>query len=253
MYMNEIHNELIAYYSGTYATYDGSVYHIKDIMMPEPDGTNDYDDPYYNNDGGFEVEEVMDRFNVYVEQQIPSLDFEDASGEHSEMSLGLFDFSFPDMGLINIQAHYDVDGNKTAFNMAKNMARRTQRQWRRALRHDALEVNHAYSGLIPMLEAVTGKEHYENRARVSPSTLVALYFPQYESVQYALEELEHTIGTYALSKDWWVGQGKHGIVFGNGYNMCGEVTDGKFSFDNDDLLFLKESLIEVIGVERYES
>ena len=247
MYMQDIHNELMAYYHGTYGRRDDKLYYIEDIPMPEGDGYDDSEErTIFNNDGGHDVMSSMHLFNAYV-LELPHNDSRAASGNSMEMSMGDIDFSFPNPGLVNVPAMYNIDRKPVQFNTTRYVARRVQRQWRRALRYDSLNVCSPNTSLRGILESITGQACNELGTSVTNNTLYSLYFPQYFTVQHALLELSATVGTYALSPNWWVGQGKHGIIFGHNEHVCGTVSeDGQFKLA-EGLEFLSESLNELIG------
>ena len=243
MYMQDVHHELQAYYYNTYGTYNGKVVYVEEIMLPEPDYYDEDNDCHvFENDGDHDVYTSLDLFDAYVR------DISNDNGDCTTVPMSEIDFTFPDTGLINVVIEYPDLGCK--FNIAKYVTRTTRRQWRRALRFDMLAVRLPNPSTKGIIEAITETTHNELSTRITSSTVDSMFFPKYIGVDEALDRLDGGVDTYALSPDWWVGQGKHGIVFGHHEHKCGDVSsDGLFTL-HEDLEFLRESFNETIG-EQY--
>jgi hypothetical protein len=140
-----------------------------------------------------------------------------------------------------------------SFNSCKYVQRNVRRQWRRAFRiDDGLTASNVHQHAAGILERIVGRSHSAMFSGTDDLVAHSLFFPKYFTTEEALEQLNATVGWYALSKEWWVGQGNHGIVFGYQGDCVGSVNSdtNKFEFFTEELEFLRDSLIETIG-DRY--
>lgn len=253
MRMRDLHNELLSYYQGVYGVYDGKLYLIDDISPPEPDEQDEYGDGSWpDDDGTLEMDTDIHRFDAEC-REITLTDGTSGRDDTPSENIGMdkFDFSFPDVGLVNVPVVFqDIDEH---FNVVKHMGRTASRQWRRAMRRDSINANMVGGAITTHLIEATGQSSRELATSRSNNAIYRMYFPKYFSVDEALSALQTTIGTYAINSEWWVGQGKHSIVFGYGNSVCGNVSEeGIFKLDNENLGFLKEPLIELVGAGCYE-
>lgn len=252
MRMRDLHNELLSYYQGVYGVHNGKLYHIEDVTPPDPDEQDEYGDGHWTfDDGSLEIDTDMYRFNAVCKEIKLTDGTSSANTEpYQDISMDKFDFSFPDVGLVNVPVVFpEIDEH---FNIAKHIGRSATRQWRRAMRRDSITSNIVGSSTASHLIEVTGASTRELMTARSNNAVYRMYFPQYFSVDEALSALQETVGTYAVSADWWIGQGCHGVVFGYGNGVCGSVSEeGIFKLHNTDLDFLKEPLIELVGENNY--
>ena len=253
MRMRDLHNELMSYYQGVYGVYGGKLYHIEDITPPDPDEQDEYGDGHWTfDDGNLETDTDMYRFNATCKEIKLTDGTSDNNREpYQTISMDKFDFSFPDVGLVNVPVVFS--GIDEHFNIAKHIGRSATRQWRRAMRGDSINASIVGRTITSHLIDVTGETARELVTSRSYNSIYRMYFPQYFSVDEALSALQDTVGTYAVSADWWVGQGCHGVVFGYGNGVCGSVSEeGIFKLHSENLGFLKEPLIELVGENNYE-
>jgi hypothetical protein len=241
MYIRDILQELRGYYQGTYGMYCGKVYKVMDINPPDSDGYDDDGEEYWevDNDG---LLDVLDATHLFTADCIDIV-----SDTSDRVDLSDVEFVFPDVGLVNIPIEYS---DTCKFNVVANVTRSVQRQYRRALRHNSLMSVAPFPKVRDMIAELTGQPHHELGGGVTNTLISNLFLPTYYHLDEALSLLEDTIGQYAITNEWWVGQGNHGIIFGYHDNICGDVTDGVFKL-HDTLDFLEESLLTTIGEHRY--
>lgn len=251
MRMRDLHNEVMSYYQGVYGMYGGKLYMLDDITPPEGDEEDEYGDAHWSfDDGNLEVDTDLHRFTAYCREVKLTDGLRDHREPSEEISMDKFDFSFPTTGLVNVPVH--MQSIEEQFNIVKYVSRSATRQWRRAMRRDSFSMTTIGGNILSHLVAVTDETPRELVTSRTNNAIHGLYFPHYFTADEVLSSLQHTVGTYAISKDWWIGQGSHGIIFGYRGDVCGSVDDeGLFSFSDESLGFLKESLTELIGDNCY--
>ena len=238
MHVSDIHNELSSYYTDTYAVYDGMLYLVREILSPEPTGYDDYDEPEWDLPSNADVDNSLEYFEAYCEPVVLHDEPDCATIPMDELS-----FIFPEAKLVNVPIKF---GDVT-FNMAKYVARRADRQWKRGLRHSMLSACIVPFRARHFIKSVTGQSHIEFQVEVTNLNILNTFFPEYYSVTDALQYLNNSIGSCAVSEDWWIGQGNESLVFGYQLHTVGTITeDGVFEL-HDGCKYLSESLTETLG------
>ncbi len=245
MHILDVYNEFESHYSGCFAVdKDGAAIKIKRIIPPEPTSVDDYGDASYGDyPTNLELASSIDLFTI------EALYIESSSDLHQDVvELHLCDivFVFPESKLINCNTLL-TDGS--TFNYIKYISRYSTRQYRRALRLNYLIENRPNAWLIDHL-CREGVDLYNimDSHELSDNEIGSYINPLYYSYTDAINKLDEGIGTYALSPNWWVGQGTDGIDLGWNSHSVGTVdsTSGLVSLNNN-VSFLETSLIETLG------
>jgi len=250
MHILDVHNELCSHYNGCFGiNKQGKVVHLMEILTPDSDGDNDWGDPDYSSyPEDLEVHSSKQYFQGYVTEYENNVFYKDTEGGHESKTVALTDisFCFPESKLVQCK----IDTNGSQYDFVKYVDRYSSRQYRRALRTGSLTALHVNGWTYSTLRnkgLLFGRDSSSVISSVQVADIVRYIDPTYVGYRDALELLKLQVGTYAISEEWWVGQGKKGIVIGWKSYSVGAIDEDGIVTLNDNALFLSKSLSETLG------